>query len=44
MAKIDETLGNEITTEIESHEDEISKHGGVNISFEDFAIIFTNFS
>lgn len=35
MAKIDETLADNITAEIELHEDEISKHGGININFED---------
>lgn len=35
MANIDEKLGQNITQEIESHEDEISKHGGIGISFDD---------
>jgi hypothetical protein len=35
MANFDETLGQSIVNEIESHEDEISKHGGMNINFED---------
>ena len=36
MAEINETLGQNIENEIDSQEDQISKHGGTNISLEDF--------
>ncbi|MGB5867334.1 MAG: Ig-like domain-containing protein, partial [Arcobacteraceae bacterium] len=36
MADINETLGQSVTTDIESKEDEISKNGGLNVSLEDF--------
>ena len=36
MATIDETLGQQIELDIESKEDEISRHGGIGISLEDF--------
>ena len=36
MATIDETLGQNVETEIESKEDAVSKQGGLNVNLDDF--------